>query len=38
VTGGAGSSTSVQSGSFTLEVLQGPDGTWQVASGTDAAC
>jgi hypothetical protein len=38
VTGSAGSSTSVQSGSFTLEVLQGPDGTWQVASGTDAAC
>jgi hypothetical protein len=38
VTGSAGTSTSVQSGSFTLEVLHGPDGTWQVASGTDATC
>lgn len=32
------SSTSVQSGSFTLDVWQGSDGTWQVASGKDAAC
>ena len=32
------SSTSVQSGSFTLDVWQGPDGTWQVASGKDATC
>lgn len=38
VTGGEGSSVSAQSGSFTLEVLQGPDATWQVASGTDDAC
>lgn len=38
VTGNVGSPTSVQSGSFSLEVLQGPDDTWQVASGTDAAC
>jgi hypothetical protein len=38
VSGSAGSSTSVESGSFALEVLHGPDGTWQVASGTDAAC
>ena len=38
VTGSLGLSTSVQSGSFTLEVLHGPDGTWQVASGTDATC
>ena len=38
VTGSSGSSKSVQSGSFTLEVWQGADGTWQVAGGTDAAC
>ena len=38
VRGSSGSSTSVQSGSFTLEVLHGPDGTWQLTSGTDATC
>ncbi len=38
VIGSSQSSTSVQSGSFTLDVWQGPDGTWQVASGKDATC
>jgi hypothetical protein len=38
VTGTSESSASVQSGLFTLDVLQGPDSTWQVDSGTDAAC
>jgi hypothetical protein len=30
--------TSVQSGSMTLQVVQGADGTWQVVSGSDQAC
>ena len=38
VVGSSGSSTSVRSGSFTLDVVQGSDGTWQVDSGVDAAC
>ena len=32
------SGTSVQSGSIVLETVQGPDGTWQVESGTDRSC
>jgi len=38
VVGSSESSTSVRSGSFTLDVVQGSDGTWQVDGGTDAAC
>jgi hypothetical protein len=38
VVGSSGSSTSVRSGSFTLDVVRGSDGTWQVDGGTDAAC
>ena len=32
------SGTFVQSGSIVLETVQGPDGTWQVESGTDQSC
>jgi hypothetical protein len=38
VTSSPGSSASVQSGSFAFDVTQGPGGTWQVVSGSDAAC
>src|ERR1019366_2009735 len=38
VIGSPGPATDVRSGSMTLQVLQGTDGTWQVASGTDTAC
>jgi hypothetical protein len=36
--GSPGSTTDVRSGSMTLQVLQGTDGTWQVASGSAPAC
>ncbi len=36
--GSPGPTTDVRSGSMTLQVLQGPDGTWQVESGSAPAC
>ena len=36
--GSPGPTTDVRSGSMTLQVLQGPDGTWQVESGSEPAC
>jgi hypothetical protein len=38
VVGSPGPTTDVRSGSMTLQVLQGPDGTWQVESGSEPAC
>ena len=38
VVGSPGPTTDVRSGSITLQVLQGPDGTWQVESGSEPAC
>jgi hypothetical protein len=35
---GPGPDTDVQSGSMTLQVMQGTDGTWQVVSGSDPVC
>jgi hypothetical protein len=36
--GSPGSTTDVRSGSMTLQVLRGTDGTWQVESGSAPAC
>ena len=36
--GNPGSTTDVRSGSMTLQVLQGTDGTWQVESGSAPGC
>jgi hypothetical protein len=38
VVGSPGLTTDVESGSVTLQVLQGSDCTWQVVSGSEPAC
>jgi hypothetical protein len=38
VIGSPGPTTNVQSGSMTLQVVQGTDGTWQVVSGSEPVC
>jgi hypothetical protein len=38
VIGDPGPATDVRSGSMTLQVLQGSDGTWQVVSGSAPEC